>query len=177
MDGVMTNNKGVFVLGATNRPWDIDNAFKRGNRFEEVIYVTLPTLSERIKIFKYYCDKIKNKNKINYIKLGMSSFGMSPSDISQATNNAVKAKVAQVLWANKKQDPVSTKDILKELKKIKSILPEWYQKTYLDMQKLPPEERSSYKELLKDCKFWQKNAKSYKVIFSILAFLASFKLY
>jgi vacuolar protein-sorting-associated protein 4 len=40
----------VFVLAATNNPWDIDAAFLR--RFNAVFYVPLPTLYDRITIFQ-----------------------------------------------------------------------------------------------------------------------------
>jgi vacuolar protein-sorting-associated protein 4 len=40
----------VFVLGASNYPWKLDKAFLR--RFSQIIYVPLPTLGDRVKIFK-----------------------------------------------------------------------------------------------------------------------------
>jgi vacuolar protein-sorting-associated protein 4 len=42
--------QGVFVLAATNNPWDIDLAFLR--RFNAVVYVPLPTLHDRITILQ-----------------------------------------------------------------------------------------------------------------------------
>lgn len=52
MQGVGSNNKGVLVLGATNLPWEIDQAVRR--RFEKRIYIGLPDLSSRIGILKYH---------------------------------------------------------------------------------------------------------------------------
>ena len=33
---------GVYVLGATNMPWDVDPALRRPGRFDRMIFVGLP---------------------------------------------------------------------------------------------------------------------------------------
>ena len=38
------------ILGATNRPWELDSAIRR--RFEKRIYVPLPNESSRLEILK-----------------------------------------------------------------------------------------------------------------------------
>jgi len=38
--GVGNNNEGVLLLGATNVPWELDQAMRR--RFEKRIYIPLP---------------------------------------------------------------------------------------------------------------------------------------
>lgn len=44
MDGLNSNmvgdDKVIMVLGATNHPWDIDEAFRR--RFEKRVYIPMP---------------------------------------------------------------------------------------------------------------------------------------
>lgn len=44
MDGLNSNvvpdEKVIMVLGATNHPWDIDEAFRR--RFEKRVYIPMP---------------------------------------------------------------------------------------------------------------------------------------
>ena len=42
----------VFVLAASNLPWDLDPAFLR--RLEKRVYVPLPDMSSRKKMFMYY---------------------------------------------------------------------------------------------------------------------------
>lgn len=42
MDGFAGGNEGVFVLGATNHPWDVDTALLRPGRFDRVALVLPP---------------------------------------------------------------------------------------------------------------------------------------
>jgi len=57
MDG-MKSRKGdhIVVLGATNRPWDLDAAFRR--RFERRIMVPMPEFEARVRIFEIHTKGI-----------------------------------------------------------------------------------------------------------------------
>ena len=43
MNGLEENPEGIFVIGATNQPWDIDPALKRSGRFGDAIYLKPPS--------------------------------------------------------------------------------------------------------------------------------------
>ncbi len=47
MDGVDAKNEGVFVLGATNQPWDVDAALRRPGRFDRTLLVLPPDAEAR----------------------------------------------------------------------------------------------------------------------------------
>jgi len=42
LDGVGSRNAGVFVLAATNHPWDVDGALRRPGRFDRTLLVLPP---------------------------------------------------------------------------------------------------------------------------------------
>ncbi|EJW02396.1 hypothetical protein EDEG_00290, partial [Edhazardia aedis USNM 41457] len=54
----LQNTDGMFLLGATNFPWDLDTAFIR--RFQIKIYIDLPDLEMRIQLFKFFLSKNNN---------------------------------------------------------------------------------------------------------------------
>ncbi len=54
LDGVDGNNDGVFVLAATNAPWDVDPALRRPGRFDRVILVLPPDRAARGPIVQYH---------------------------------------------------------------------------------------------------------------------------
>jgi vacuolar protein-sorting-associated protein 4 len=58
MQGVGNNMDGVLVLGATNVPWELDNAIRR--RFQKRIYIMLPDAVARAGIFKIRCGKTRH---------------------------------------------------------------------------------------------------------------------
>lgn len=47
IDGFAGRNQNLLLLGATNRPWDIDSAAMRSGRFSEKIYLPLPDAPAR----------------------------------------------------------------------------------------------------------------------------------
>jgi SpoVK/Ycf46/Vps4 family AAA+-type ATPase len=54
MDGVAADNAGVFVLGATNHPWDVDVALRRPGRFDRMLLVLPPDEDARQAILRHH---------------------------------------------------------------------------------------------------------------------------
>jgi SpoVK/Ycf46/Vps4 family AAA+-type ATPase len=54
LDGVDANNDGVFVLAATNAPWDIDAALRRPGRLDRTLLVLPPDRAARAAILEYH---------------------------------------------------------------------------------------------------------------------------
>jgi len=54
LDGMEGNNEGVFVLAATNTPWDVDPALRRPGRLDRVVLVLPPDDPARASILKYH---------------------------------------------------------------------------------------------------------------------------
>ncbi|WP_250037477.1 AAA family ATPase [Paractinoplanes maris] len=54
LDGVDGNNDGVFVLAATNAPWDIDSALRRPGRLDRTLLVLPPDKPARAAILEYH---------------------------------------------------------------------------------------------------------------------------
>lgn len=54
MDSVRGGNDGVFVLGATNHPWDVDTALLRPGRFDRMLLVVPPDGPAREAILRYH---------------------------------------------------------------------------------------------------------------------------
>lgn len=52
MDGADTDNRELLVIGATNAPWDVDPAFKRPGRFDQLIFVPPPDQAGREAILR-----------------------------------------------------------------------------------------------------------------------------
>ncbi|ELR03799.1 AAA ATPase [Pseudogymnoascus destructans] len=95
MDGVGQDSRGVLVLGATNIPWQLDNAIRR--RFQRRVHISLPDLPARTKMFELAvgttpCDLAP----ADFRKLGELSEGYSGSDISVAVQDALMQPVRKI---------------------------------------------------------------------------------
>jgi SpoVK/Ycf46/Vps4 family AAA+-type ATPase len=53
MDGLVADNEGVYVLGATNHPWDVDVALRRPGRFDRMVLVLPPDEAAREAVLRY----------------------------------------------------------------------------------------------------------------------------
>ena len=98
IDGI--NGKGkdtkLYVIGATNKPWSLDLPFLR--RFQKRIYVSLPTLEAREKLFVLYTNKLKLDDRIRSHTLASIFDGYSASDIKDICQ-AVQLKVVNEMFS------------------------------------------------------------------------------
>ncbi|MFX0097542.1 MAG: AAA family ATPase [Candidatus Hodarchaeota archaeon] len=134
MDGVR-KRKGeqVVVLGATNRPWDLDPAFRR--RFEKRIYVPLPDNEGRREIFRIHVRGIEIAPDVDFDELATLTEGYSGSDIALICRDAAMMPIRELDTAGTltRKDimvrPVNREDFIKSMKKIKpTVSPDELQK-------------------------------------------------
>ncbi len=99
MDGINVKGKEikVYVIGATNKPWSLDQPFLR--RFQKRIYVPLPTLDARINLFDLYTGPLKKDPKISSRILGKQFDGYSASDIKDVCQSA-QLKIVNELFSS-----------------------------------------------------------------------------
>ena len=122
------SKKPLLVLGATNRPWDIDAAML--SRFEKKVYVPLPDLTARIGIFKIHTAGINMAlAEEDFIELGVRSEGYSGRDISNVCREVIMLPIRELdmsgLLENSDQEVIvrdlNLKDFTKTLKKVKPM--------------------------------------------------------
>lgn len=96
MNGVGHDDTGVLVLGATNIPWALDNAIKR--RFEKRIYIPLPELEARRKIFELNVGSTPCTLTLKeYRYLAQITEGYSGSDIAVVVRDALMQPIRKLL--------------------------------------------------------------------------------
>lgn len=130
MDGVTTKKTDrIVVLGATNLPWELDPAFR--SRFEKRIYLNLPDLPARTKIFQIHTKGVEIDKNIDFKLIGEMSDGYSGRDIQLICREAVMMPVRELDVSgalddpNIKARPVIMEDFIKAFEKIKpSVAPE-----------------------------------------------------
>ena len=81
MDGLSADNEGVFILGATNHPWDVDVALRRPGRFDRMVLVLPPDEPARQAIFKFHLRDRPIAN-IDLGELARRTDGYSGADLA-----------------------------------------------------------------------------------------------
>ena len=94
MDG-MTSKKNVFVIGATNRPEQLDNALCRPGRLDTLVYVPLPDEASRAGILKAQLRKTPIADDIDINYIASRTHGFSGADLGFVTQRAVKLAIKQ----------------------------------------------------------------------------------
>ena len=150
LDGAGRDNSSLFVLGASNVPWDIDVAFRRSGRFSRSIYVSPPTQRDRMKLFEYYMRN-KSKGNLNYLKLAMLTSGYTGADINAVCDEAASQKASAVQFEGKPETPITTDDIARQIKKLpEPTLFEFYSTALEQLRNMPAEQQNQYPALKKD---------------------------
>jgi transitional endoplasmic reticulum ATPase len=82
LDGLDTAASCLLLLGATNRPWDMDEAALRAGRFGRMIYVGLPDLAARRAIVEHALDGVPTADDVDLDELAQQLEGYSGADIA-----------------------------------------------------------------------------------------------
>ncbi|MFX1563803.1 MAG: AAA family ATPase [Promethearchaeota archaeon] len=127
MDGVKSKKgERLVILGATNRPWDLDPAFRR--RFERRIMVPVPEQAARVRIFEIHTRGIDLASDVDFELLGQKTEGYAGSDIALICREASLAPIREMDASGAIRDkevkarPVQLKDFLYSLEHIHSVI-------------------------------------------------------
>ena len=101
----------VFVLAASNIPWDLDPAILR--RLEKRIHVHLPTVDAREQMFRKNLVEVVDESTINFRHLALKTEGYSGADIDivcrEAAMRTLRSKMAKL------EQDLDDKQLQKEL--------------------------------------------------------------
>jgi SpoVK/Ycf46/Vps4 family AAA+-type ATPase len=125
MDGITDKGKNlhIYVIGATNKPWDLDWAFIR--RFQKRILVPLPDSSTRLNMLQHYSSNLTVGDGVDLSELARRTEGFSGSDIRDVCQSAQLSLIGEFFESGKAQDkeakprPLTMKDFLRILEERK----------------------------------------------------------
>ncbi|KAG1237386.1 hypothetical protein G6F62_009181 [Rhizopus arrhizus] len=94
MDG-MNAKKNVFVIGATNRPDQIDPALLRPGRLDQLIYIPLPDETSRLSILTATLRKSPVSPDVDLNILAKHTQGFSGADLAEICQRAAKLAIRE----------------------------------------------------------------------------------
>jgi cell division protease FtsH len=106
MDGLKEKDDNIIIIGATNAPETfLDPALLRPGRFDRKIFVDLPNLDEREKLFEYYLKEVKYEPTIDRKRLARMTVGNSPADIANLVRESA------LITVRNRKSAISMKEI------------------------------------------------------------------
>jgi AAA+ superfamily predicted ATPase len=109
LDGVDTSNDGVFVIGATNQPWDVDPALRRPGRLDRSLLVLPPDARARDAILAYHLrDRVATVGSLASVVALTEDF--SGADLRLVCDEAAQRALAEAVRTGVPQ-PISESDL------------------------------------------------------------------
>ena len=93
----LTPEDRVIVIGATNRPQDVDVAFLRPGRFDELIGIGLPDLEARKRIFEVHAKDMPLAKDVDFDMLAEKTEMFTGAEIAFICDTARKAVAKEAL--------------------------------------------------------------------------------
>lgn len=113
-DGLRSkDSQRILILGATNRPFDLDDAVIR--RLPRRIYVDLPDAENRMKILRIFLSQENLEPGFQYDKLAQTTEGYSGSDLKNLCIAAAYRPVQELLEEEKKESKSDASPVLRSL--------------------------------------------------------------
>lgn len=123
MDGATTDNDGVFILAATNQPWDLDPALRRPGRFDRVLFVPPPDAQARTAILRYHMAG-RPLGPVDFDQLAVGTDGYSGADLAHMCAVATRAALADAA-ARGQVRPVTMADLETARRQVRPTTAEW----------------------------------------------------
>jgi SpoVK/Ycf46/Vps4 family AAA+-type ATPase len=125
MDSATSVNTGVYVLGATNAPWDVDPALRRPGRFDRMIFVGLPDAEARAGIIRFHLQD-RPVEGINLKSIAGRTDGFSGADLAYVCECATQLAMADSMRSGQVR-PVTMADVDAAVAQIKPSTGPWFE--------------------------------------------------
>ncbi|WP_424887556.1 ATP-binding protein [Streptomyces sp. XH2] len=125
LDGVDGQaNEGLFVLAATNHPWDVDPALRRPGRLDRTVLVLPPDEPARESILRHHL-KDRPIARIDLRKLVKRTDGFSGADLRHVCESAAERALMDSVRSGRPR-MIETDDLLAVLTQVRSSTGPWF---------------------------------------------------
>ena len=125
LDGVGNNNEGVYLLAATNAPWDIDPALRRPGRLDRTLLVLPPDEPARAAILHTHLRE-RPVEGIDLQALARATDGMTGADLSHLCDSAAEKALMDSVRIGRPR-LMTMQDMYAALKEIRPSTGPWFE--------------------------------------------------
>lgn len=125
MDSVGNNNEGVFILAATNHPWDVDTALRRPGRLDRMLLVLPPDKPAREAVLRYHLRE-RPVDKLDLEAIAKITDGFSGADVAHLCESAAELAMSDSIKTGKVR-PINMNDFKQAMKGINPSTRPWFE--------------------------------------------------
>jgi SpoVK/Ycf46/Vps4 family AAA+-type ATPase len=124
LDSVGNDNQNVFVLGATNHPWDVDTALRRPGRFDRVVLVLPPDLEARKAILELHL-RDRPAAGVDIAGIAEQTDFFSGADLAHLVETALEHAMHAALQSGE-MHPIRQQDFERALQEVRPSARPWF---------------------------------------------------
>jgi SpoVK/Ycf46/Vps4 family AAA+-type ATPase len=125
LDGVEWSNEGIFVIGATNQPWDVDPALRRPGRFDRTMLLLPPDVEARESILRYHL-RGRPVAPLDFAELAQATEGMSGADLRLLVEDAAERALAEAIRSSTMQ-PIGSDQLHEAISATRPSTAPWFE--------------------------------------------------
>lgn len=125
MDGVNASNEGVFVLAATNHPWDVDTALRRPGRLDRTLLVLPPDEAAREAVMSFHL-RGRPVDGVDLKTIAAKTNEYSGADLAHLCEAAAELAMEDSLLSGKVR-PISRGDFKQALRDVRPSTRPWFE--------------------------------------------------
>jgi SpoVK/Ycf46/Vps4 family AAA+-type ATPase len=125
LDGVGDSNDGVFVLAASNHPWDIDSALLRPGRLDRMTLVVPPDVEARAAILDLHLAE-RPVGDVNIASMAVRTEGFSGADLAHLCESAAEVALEDSIVTGQVRS-ISQDDLEQALRELRPSTRQWFE--------------------------------------------------
>jgi SpoVK/Ycf46/Vps4 family AAA+-type ATPase len=123
LDGLQGDNRGVFVLAATNHPWDVDSALRRPGRFDRMLLVLPPDAAAREAILRAHCRDRPVVPDLDFASIAAGTEDYSGADVAHLCESAAELALEESLSGA--IQPITVAHFKRAMKEVRPTIRSW----------------------------------------------------
>jgi AAA+ superfamily predicted ATPase len=125
LDG-MESNEGVYVLGATNAPWEVDDALRRPGRFDRTVLVLPPDATARRALLLAQLRDRPTTPSLDVESIVAATETYSGADLVRLVENATERAMDRSIAAGAVVSPIQSADLTAALSDTPASTRSWF---------------------------------------------------